>query len=188
MNDGNVRHAPSSGGLQDKKSDEELMNAYQHGDIQGFETLYGRYSPRVYGYLRNRLSDRSAVDDVFQAIFLKLHNARQQYDPALPFKPWLFSICHAVLVDRFRADARHPETVELEEDHAHTSPNEKEQLVVNLDSLSVDQRNAIELRYFEEHSFEEIAKQLSKTPAGVRQLVSRGIRRLNQVLNSKEGK
>ena len=167
-------------------SDEELMKAYQQGDIQAFEQLYARYSPRVYGYLRNRLSNRSALDDVFQAVFLKLHHARHQYDPALRFKPWLFSICHTVLIDQFRADSRHPELVEYEENRILTHSEEKEPVAVNLDSLSVDQRNAIQMRYFEDRSFEEIAKKLSKTPAGVRQLVSRGVRLLSQALKFKE--
>jgi len=42
------------------------------------------------------------------------------------------------------------------------------------------------MRYFEDRSFEEIAKKLSKTPAGVRQLVSRGVRLLSQALKFKE--
>ena len=38
------------------------------------------------------------------------------------------------------------------------------------------------MRYYDERSFEEIAKKLNKTATGVRQLVSRGIRRLSQTL------
>jgi len=65
------------GNVQDEKSDEELMKAYQLGNAEAFELLYGRYSPRVYGYLCKKISNRVAADDVFQTIFLKLHKFRQ---------------------------------------------------------------------------------------------------------------
>lgn len=168
--------------------DEELMKAYQQGDIQAFEILYGRYSPRVYGYLLKRLSDRMITDDVFQAVFLKLHKVRHQYNPSLPFKPWLFTICHTVLLDNLRAMARHPRFQELDENFAVLNKDGAVKNTLNLESLNADQRTAIEMRYYHGLSFEEIARKLNKTAVGVRQLVSRGVRRLGKIMKSKEGR
>ena len=44
-----------------RRSDEELMRAYQAGDVQAFDELFTRHSARVYGYLRSRLADPTAA-------------------------------------------------------------------------------------------------------------------------------
>jgi DNA-directed RNA polymerase specialized sigma24 family protein len=65
-------------------SDEDLMQPYPLGEIKAFDTLYGRYSAKVYGYLFKRLSSRALVDDIHQTTFLKLHEARRLYKRNLP--------------------------------------------------------------------------------------------------------
>src|SRR5947209_1135453 len=81
------------------KSDEALMVDYQRGDEKGFDELYRRHSAKVYGYLRKRVSDRARTDELFQAIFMKLHESRAKYDSAYLFSPWLFTVCRSVLID-----------------------------------------------------------------------------------------
>ncbi|OFZ81072.1 MAG: hypothetical protein A2583_13645 [Bdellovibrionales bacterium RIFOXYD1_FULL_53_11] len=169
-------------------TDEGLMEAYQRGESQAFDVLYARHSPRVYGYLRNRLHDRASADDVLQMVFLKFHAARHQYKSSLPFLPWLFTICRSVLIDQIRATGRVTETVAFDEER--DSPLEARPAVdlVNLEALSPDQQRAIEMRYYQEKSFGEIAKALKISPAGIRQLVSRGVRRLSQILRPEGGR
>ncbi len=59
---------------------------------------------------------------------------------------------------------------------------------IDLDSLVPLQKVAIELRYSEEKSFEEIATALRTSPSNARQLVSRGVRALRTLLAGSEGK
>jgi RNA polymerase sigma factor (sigma-70 family) len=161
-------------------TDEDLMKAYQQGDEQAFQELYRRYSGKVYGFLRGKLSDERAAEDVFQATFLKLHQARSHYDPSFPFVPWLFTVCRSVLTDQFRKKARRPETLDAEAVENARAPQveETESRVPDLGSLPTSQRAAVEMRYGEDLPFEEIAKRLETSPANVRQLISRGIRKL----------
>src|SRR6266481_6073957 len=83
----------------DELSDEELMALYQQGEEVAFNRLYLRYSDRVYGFLRKRLRDPQAANDVFQASFLKLHRSRDQFNPSFMFAPWLFAVVRTVLLD-----------------------------------------------------------------------------------------
>ena len=55
------------------------MQAYQNGIDGAFDLLFKRHSSRVYGFLMNHLKNRAQADDVFQATFLKLHQARRHY-------------------------------------------------------------------------------------------------------------
>ncbi|MCM2323359.1 MAG: sigma-70 family RNA polymerase sigma factor [Oligoflexia bacterium] len=168
-----------------KGMDEEIMLAYQKGEPSAFEELYRRYSGRVYGYLRNRLADRGALDDVFQAVFLKLHQSRAQYDPAFPFAPWLFTICRTVLTDSLRKTqgGEHPA---LAQDAALMDAPAPALVAVEapglpeLGGLAPQQREALELRYLKDASFEEIARKLGTSSANVRQLVSRAVRKLRK--------
>ena len=160
------------------------MRAYLGGDERAFETLYRRHSARVYGYLRRKLRDRALVDEVFQGVFLKLHKTRRNYDPAYPFVQWLFVVVRTTLVDHFRKAGRQVPIADepLDEDRLSQNPpppsldSEKEWEALN--RLPPEQRQAIEMRVIDERSYEEIARKLNRSEAGVRQLVSRGLRKL----------
>jgi RNA polymerase sigma factor (sigma-70 family) len=159
--------------------DEELMQAYQLGSLEAFETLYIRHSGKVYGFIRNRLKDRTAADDVFQATFLKLHTSRTHYDPSFPFAAWLFTVCKSVLIDHGRKKAR---LLEDFNEEALANARSSEAVVHDLPSfenLPGNQRQVLEFRYGpEDLSFDEIAKRMGSSPGNVRQLVSRAIRKL----------
>lgn len=164
-------------------TDEELMKAYQQGDEQAFATLYRRHSAKVYGYIRKSVRDQTFADDVFQATFMKLHSARAHYDPSFPFLPWLFTICKSAMIDGLRKRQQIQEDlneVAIEQAVAVTSHAEGPRLP-ELNTLPEAQRKAIELRYGEDLSFEEIAKRLDTSPTNVRQLVSRAIKRLKSL-------
>jgi RNA polymerase sigma-70 factor, ECF subfamily len=156
-------------------TDEDLMRAYQEGDLTAFNSLYRRYSGKVYGFLVRRLPDRETAGDLFQASFLKLHEARHRYDPAYPFAPWLFTIARNLLTDHYRKRGTAAEVPLAGDEPAAERSNVD---LPSLSSLNETQREAIRLRYGEDLRFDEIARKLETSPANVRQLVSRGIRKL----------
>lgn len=173
--------------FNESSTDEELMQAYQNGADGAFDLLFKRHSSRVYGFLMNHLKNRMKADDVFQATFLKLHQARRHYDPTYPFAPWLFTVCKSVLTDSARKWSRSRE--DSNDEMVACAVDEKtveERPVVSLEGLSKQQRTALELRYFDELRFEEIAERLQTSPSNVRKLVSRGIQTLKN-LNGKKG-
>lgn len=160
-----------------KKSDEELMIAYQLGKADAFEELYQRYSGRVLGYLRRKASSEALAKDLFQATFLKVHRYRSRYNASLPFAPWLFTICRNELLDSLKKSSVKNETLMAEVEEPLPSMTTSD-LDVDLSSLPEAQRRALEFRYSQDFSFEEIAASLKTSPANARQLVSRAIRSL----------
>jgi RNA polymerase sigma factor (sigma-70 family) len=160
--------------------DEELMAAYQLGSIEAFHEIYRRHSRRVYGFLKARLRDQNSVDDVFQAVFLKFHQARAQYKREYPLLPWLYAVCRSVLNDWLRKQKLRGEkegwaaeslaAAEESAGQSFTLPPEAQ--------LSTAQTAALTLRFREDSSFAEIARSLETSEANARQLVSRALRRL----------
>ena len=168
------------------------MLAYIAGDMEAFEALYGRHKGQVFGFLLARLKDRSEAEDVFQAVFSKLHRKRQQYRPEIPFLPWLFTLARNTLIDHVRkrdAEGKHVTATEAAIDDyaapvADTSPIAAG--VAELSRLNESQRQALELRFNQGLTFAEIAEQLQTSPDNSRQLVSRAIRKLRSLMLGKE--
>lgn len=167
------------------KSDEQLMQAYQHGDEMAFEELYERYSKRVYGYLNKRLSNRELANEVFQRVFLKLHKSREQYRAEFKFAPWLFTICRSVVIDSARKKAIYQDSKfeEFDEQKAKSEEVAERVEAPNLEGLSAEQQAVIEMRYYQEMDFDEMAKQLNVSNQTVRKRVSRALNNLRKLVS-----
>lgn len=166
-------------------SDEELMVLYQSGEQAAFNELYNRYSNRVYGFLRKRMRDPHSVNDLFQGVFLKLHRSKDLFNPTFMFAPWLFTIVRTTLLDWQKDHKNHVKTSEWT-DTEMAQNQEEQQPRPDISSLPESQRLAVEMRYFDELSFEEIAAKLNTTSGNVRQLVSRGLKNLKSVFGEEK--
>ena len=91
-------------------TDEELFQRYTDGDSEGFRLLVERYEPRIQGFLRKRLNDEERVQDLTQDTFLRIHRARESYDPARKFSTWIHTIANNLLKNEFRNRSRRRET------------------------------------------------------------------------------
>lgn len=164
------------------------MLLYQAGHEDAFNILYRRYAGKVLSFLKKRFNRTDAAQDAFQATFIKLHRSREQFNSSFTFAPWLFTIARTSALDEFKKkntdakyfDLRDPNFFSTELSSIEASET------MDLSSLPTSQRLAIEMRYLEEKSFEEIASRLETSTANVRQLVSRGVRQL-KILFGKNG-
>lgn len=175
-------------------TEEELMRRYREGDSAAFDMLYQRHSGKVYAYLRKKLSSQEEAEEVFQATFMKFHRSRQIYDPKYPVLQWLFVIVKSSLTDHYRKLGRQvPITDQAIENYSDiSSQNERdealseERVATILQGLPPDQREIVERRVIKEDSYEEIAMSLKRSEAGVRQIVSRALRKLKNHLSASE--
>lgn len=92
-------------------TDEQLFQRYTNGDEEGFQLLMRRYEPRIQGFLRKRLNDEERVEDLTQDTFLRIHRARDSYDPGRKFSTWIHTIANNLLKNEFRNRSRRRETV-----------------------------------------------------------------------------
>lgn len=68
-----------------------------------FEELYDRYFARIYNYIRYRVLERDAADDLVSAVFEKVLDKYGSFDPGRRgLEPWLFAIARNTLNDYFR--------------------------------------------------------------------------------------
>lgn len=160
-------------------SDEELMVMYQSGSEEAFQTLYRRHSEKIYGFLRGRVWNDERAAELYQETFLKMHRSKHLYSKPLPVLPWIFSITRSVLVDGLRSDQRAKRDTEYSSDAGPMESERSIAEVTNLMSrLPKNQRKAVELRYIDEKTFEEIAASLETSSENARKIVSRAVAKL----------
>ncbi len=100
-------------------SDERLMLAYRDGDAGAFDVLYGRYRIRLHRYLAHQCGNAAFAEELYQDIWIKVINARSDYQPLAGFSTWIFRIAHHRLLDHYRKYAR--------ETAAHFNKNDNEE-------------------------------------------------------------
>ena len=172
---------------------EELMTLYKEGVLEAFQMLYSRHKGRVMSYLIGKLKNRDEAEDVFQAVFLKLHTGRFKYKENIPFLPWIFTIAHNAMIDYIRKRQTYKKHISLDtENTAYASAGDTEKplpigsAVSELSSLSDSQRQALELRFNEGLSFYDISRRMKTTSSNARQIASRAIRALRALMRVKE--
>ncbi len=82
--------APTAGVLD--LNERNWLPRHCRGDEQAFEQLLLAYRNFVYNYLYRYGIEKHNRDDLFQDIFLKVHQSASRYRPSEPLRPWLVSI------------------------------------------------------------------------------------------------
>jgi len=176
--------------------DIELAARVVEGDEQAFLVLYDRYVGRVYGLTLHILGTPQLAEEATQDTFLKLWSRARQYLAGRgPFLPWLLSIARRVALDRIRLEARRPsltdskdpETIwqNLPDSETTTEEARWRSMHFAVQSLHPDQRNVIELAYYQGMSQSEIAEVLSWPLGTVKTRIRSAMESLRKVWNEK---
>ena len=181
-------YCPAS--LSDSRSDEQLMGAYVAGDAAAFRVIFERYAPVLMRAMLRELYVRDEANDLVQQTFLQLHRARADFDPAQKLKPWVFTIAMNLKREYFRRKKRRPErSLDAE---AIVEPavaalgaarvDAQRTLARVLGDLPADQREVIELHWFDGLEFPEVAQVVGASVSAVKVRAHRGYVRLRQAL------
>lgn len=158
---------------------EILNNA--HTDESMFRALYERTSPQVFRYILTRTRRRDESLDILERVYTSLWQSlkgfRYQSDDA--FYAFLYTIVRRMI---WRMNWGQRTTVELTDDYDIAAPEEMREdyrfLFAALATLPTKQRLVIELRYFSDFSFNEIAHALGITEGNAKVLHHRALAKL----------
>lgn len=164
------------------KSDEDLMVLYQNGNEDAFLVLYERHAKKVFGYIKSKVRNEELSGDIFQEVFVKIHKSKHLYNKSFPLLPWIFTVTRTTLVDVLRKNKKSDVESNLDYDIAVTEENNNIDISPYLSKLPPVQKTALEMRFLEEKTFEEIASLLKTSSPNVRQIISRGMKRVKQMI------
>ena len=180
-------------------TDEQLMARIAALDASAIEALYDRYGSMAFGLATRITGDAALAEDVVQDAFLGVWRSADRYvDSRATAKTWVLSIVHHRAIDAVR---RRRPTVELPDPEvppprALVVDDAWQEVLGRLDraaigtalaTLSVVQREAIELAYFGGLTQAEIAER-TRTPLGtVKSRVRLGLLSLRDAMISVAG-
>ncbi len=177
-----------------KEADERLLIEAAQQDPARFGELYELHFERVYAYVVRRVADRAEAEDVTaEAFHQALANLKRFEWRGIPFVAWLFRIAANLISDRWQragrevVDDERIESAQTESGRIESgkiSPAEIEEverratLFRLVDTLPAEQRRVVMLRFVEEKSIKEVAREVGKTEGAVKQLQFRALTNL----------
>ncbi len=88
--------------------DQMLIQRIRSGDTEAWNQLIARYEGRLLAFVENRLTNRSASEDIVQETLVGFLNSLPNYDGRRSLESYLFSICAYKLTDYLRREGRRP--------------------------------------------------------------------------------
>jgi enterochelin esterase family protein len=154
------------------------------------EDLVRRYLPVVYAAARRQLPEPTLADDVTQAVFMVLARRHSGLSANVVLSSWLLKVTHlACLQARRNAGRRKEHERKAAQMRSATTPAEEMtngHLAAELDAalarLREADRSVLTLRYLEEKSVAEVAKQLGISEEAAQKRIGRAMERLRERL------
>lgn len=172
-----------SNGLSDKaRNDLLLVELAKNGNEKAFSNLLSRYRDSIYYMLLKMVNNTSDAEDLTIEAFGKAFRNLDSFTPEFAFSTWLFKIATNNCIDFIRKKQVTPTLINhLQDDLDILTVNiqsdlpDPEETLINdqkiavlrdiVNQLKPRYRNLIELRYYKEYSYEEIAAEM-KLPLG----------------------
>lgn len=189
------------------KEDLELVKRARNKDPKAFERLLKKYRKSVYYMLLKMVNNADDAEDLTQEAFAKAFNSLMKFDSKYAFSTWLFRIATNNCIDFIRK--KRVKTVSIDTPYSNSDgdtysfdikdPDEnpddlmlrkqrKEYLSVAVGKLPAKYQKLVELRYFKEFSYEEVATELDLPLGTVKAQLFRARELLSQELKHMQGR
>jgi RNA polymerase sigma-70 factor, ECF subfamily len=136
----------------------------------------------VYAYVVKRVGNRTETEDLTSEVFHQaLANLKRFEWRGIPFAAWLYRIAANLIADRWQRSGREVPDDAGKIDSLQASPAEIEQverratLFRLTDTLPPEQRRVVVMRFVEQKSIKEVAREIRKTEGAVKQLQFRAL-------------
>jgi RNA polymerase sigma factor (sigma-70 family) len=179
--------------------DRELLHRIGRGDDEAFRSLFGRYSPTARALALRILRQPFLADETVQEAFLSLWRHPERYDAGRgSVRAWLMSTVHHRAVDVVRREEAHRRRADVvlaeppPEDPADRVvealglPEERAAVRRALEGLSPEQRQVIDLMYFEGLSQSQVAERTGIPLGTVKSRAVLAMRRMRASLGALE--
>jgi RNA polymerase sigma factor (sigma-70 family) len=179
-----------------RKNDSELINDFKNGDIRGFNEIVRKYQQQVYWVIRRMVIDHDDADDITQEVFVKVYSALKNFREEANLFTWLYRIATNYSINHIRKiKSKNLVSFEVISDPIETKEKGSEEIideetrrkVLNkaIESLPVQQKAVFNLRYYEELSYEEIAKIMKKSVGGIKANYFHAVKNLSSYFKAK---
>lgn len=163
---------------------------------QNWEQLYIEYGPLLYNYGCKISSQKSLVEDCIHDVFVNLLKNPQSLKAIEHPKAYLFKSFRRLLINKLKADARTQELVWDRETYQfnielsteayrileESNEEQRKRMAGAILKLSPRQREAIYLKFYENHSYEEVAGIMKIEKSALYSMMYKSLAQLRKVL------
>ncbi len=151
-------------------SDRDLIQRARRGRdaSRAFGELVTRYQTSVFNVCYRILHERAEAEDMAQESFVRAHERLNTFDEERPFGPWIRRVAANICLNHLSSRKL---TAELDEERdagesggpevVQEARERSEQIRAALESLPLHYRLVVELRHYQEMSYDEIAAELN---------------------------
>jgi RNA polymerase sigma-70 factor (ECF subfamily) len=179
-------------------TDSELVDRVREGDSGAFEYLFNRYNDALQRlYLQKTGGNIEDTEDLIQEIFVKAFLHLASYDKRYAFGQWIYTIARNTFIDYVRKRRDNlsidntrgeyippPVSLLLNPEEHIISHEQRAQIEGYMSQMSPKYRQLLELRFFKDLSYEEIAQQTGLPLGTVKTQIHRARTRLMSYITS----
>ena len=170
------------------------------GDQIAFTFLLDHYWNEVYGFMLKRTENETDAEDITIETFSKAFDKISTYNSEFQFNTWLIAIAKNVHIDLLRKKKSNL-FVEITEEQdrqaqniADTTPSAEDELITEqnlsrllqfIKELKPHYQEVIQLRYFQELSYQEIATKIDEPISNVKIKLLRAKKLLAEIIQQK---
>ncbi|WDO13000.1 sigma-70 family RNA polymerase sigma factor [Flavobacterium sp. WW92] len=170
------------------------------GDQVAFTSLLDYYWNEVYGFMLQRTQNETDAEDITIETFAKAFDKISTYNPDFQFNTWLISIAKNVHIDMLRKkkSTLFVDITDEEDNQAYniadSSPSAEDKLITEqnlsrllqfIKELKPHYQEVIQLRYFQELSYQEISEELQEPLSNVKIKLLRAKKLLAEIIKNK---
>jgi RNA polymerase sigma-70 factor (ECF subfamily) len=195
-----ISHIHQGGGSEqdemqhiEEVSDAQLVTSIARYSEVALAEVYRRHGGAVYGLAKRVLNNPAEAEDVTQEVFLRLWNQPDRFDPSRgSLRSFLLAQSHGRAVDAVRSsssrrlrearDAFRTAQAAYDMQHEVWDLALADQVGRAMGGLPDEERRAIELAYFDGHTYREVARLLGEPEGTIKSRIRNGMRRMRGVL------
>jgi RNA polymerase sigma-70 factor (ECF subfamily) len=148
-----------------EKSDEQLIAKALQGNKQAWINLLKRYEKPIYNYGVRMTGKHEDALDLMQEVFISVYRNLATFRQEGSFKSWLFRIAHYRCIEFYRRKRPMDGLDDIPEIECEQAPSEQHidsaienrLLIQAMQQLPLAQKSVIELKFFGQFTFDEIA-------------------------------
>ncbi len=173
---------------------DKLIKAALKGDQSAYTQILNQYWDDVYRFQKSRINNQNDAEDITIQTFAKAFNNLEQYNPKYDFKNWLLMMSKQVYIDNQRKKKHHFVSIK-EDNEVFQLPDQKlsaeDQMILDQKLIQLKQainklkpayRRVIELRFFHDLSYKEIAEQIGEPLNNVKVKLMRAKKLLSDII------
>lgn len=176
---------------------EDLIEKAKQKDQKAFNTLLNNYWSDVYRFQLSKTEDEDEAEDITIKTFSKAFDKIYLYNNRYNFKTWLISISKNIFLDHLRKQRTDIISINKKDSEAYKiydeTPSAEDQLIIDqnlaqllnyLKQLKPHYQEIINLRYFREMSYKEMADVLNEPIGNIKVKLLRAKKLLAEIIKN----